>query len=53
MNPFNYSAREGAGQKHHIVAVFNLKSEFFLENLKIHAGDDNKLQIQFASPEYS
>jgi hypothetical protein len=47
--PFNYSAR-GAGQKRHIVTVFNMKYEIFWENLKIHAGGDDKLRIQFASP---
>jgi hypothetical protein len=34
----------------HIVTVFNVKYENFWENLKIHAGGDNKLLIQFASP---
>ena len=40
---------KGAGPKCHIiVAVYNLKSEIFLKSLKIHAGSDDKLQIQFA-----
>ena len=38
---------EGAGPKCHIVAVYNLKSENFLQ---IHVGGDDKLRIQFAWP---
>ena len=30
--------------------VLNMKSENFGENLKIHAGGDDKQRIQFASP---
>ena len=30
--------------------VLDLKSENFWENLKIHAGGDDKLRIQFAPP---
>ena len=41
---------EGAGPKCHIVGVYNLKYEKFWENLKIHAGGDGKLRIQFAWP---
>ena len=44
------AALKGAGPKCHIVAVYNLKSEIFGENLKIHAGGDDKLRIQFAWP---
>ena len=36
-----------------IVAVYNLKYEIFGENLKIHAGGDDKLRIQFAWPKTS
>jgi hypothetical protein len=48
--PFNCSARGGGTKAAYIVTVFNLKSEIFLENLKIHVGGDDKLQLQFASP---
>ena len=33
-----------------IFTVLDLKSENFWENLKIHAGGDDKLRIQFAPP---
>ena len=36
-----------------IVAVLDLKSENFWENLKIHAGGDDKLRIQFAPPKFA
>ena len=42
--PSNYSARGGGA------TVLHLKSETFGENLKIHAGGDDKLRIQFAPP---
>ena len=41
---------EGWGSKYCIFVVLHLKSEKFWENLKIHAGSDDKLRIQFASP---
>ena len=34
----------------YIFTVLHLKSENFGENLKIHAGGDDKLRIQFAPP---
>ena len=40
---------EGAAQAC-IFTVLDLKSENFRENLKIHAGGDDKLRIQFAPP---
>ena len=40
------AALQGAGPKCHIIAVYNLKYEI----LKIHAGGDDKLRIQFAWP---
>ena len=43
-------AFEGVGLKCHIFTVLHLKSENFGENLKIHAGGDDKLRIQFAPP---
>ena len=43
-------ALEGVGLKCHIFTVLHLKSEKFGENLKIHAGGDDKLRVQFAPP---
>ena len=44
------AALEGVVPKCHIVAVYNLKSEIFCENLKIHAGGDDKLNCEFNLP---
>ena len=46
---FNYSSWGGGAKVPYtiIVAAYNLK---FLDNLKIHVGGDDKLQIQFAWP---
>ena len=38
------------GPRYCIFTVLDLKSEKFWENLKIHAGGDDKLRIQFAPP---
>ena len=38
---------EGAGPKWHIFAALNLKSEIFLENLKIHVGGDDPGLIRY------
>ena len=42
------SAIGGWGSKCRMFTVLDMKSEIFGENLKIHAGGDDKQQIQFA-----
>ena len=49
--PTIQSARERAAQAC-TFTVLDLKSEIFWENLKIHAGGDDKLRIQFAPPKH-
>ena len=48
MHHYNYAATGDVIE--FFIAVYNLKSEIFWENLKIHAGGDDKMLIQFAWP---